>query len=235
MPLEEIEFSLPSPAVEVPAAVAQWIAESDRRIDEFFHSERNRKLPKYLPSDPDLLFAVLHSITADDLPLGRVFCEWGSGFGVGTGIAALLGYEAWGIEWEDELVGIAEQLALDLGVEANFLATSYLPEGYESAEGVGGEILIRDAVFTHPDEAAGRVGEIGYEGMDRDLSEVDVFYVYPWPYQQEFMHQLFDELAVEGAILITYLGSGEISVWRKVTDDDEFDDEEEEEEEDRFL
>lgn len=226
MPLEEIEISLPSPPAEVPTAVTEWIAESDRRIDEFFHAERNRKLPKYLPSDPDLLCAVLQVITEDDLPLGRVFCEWGSGFGVGTGIAALLGYEAWGIEWEDELVEIAEQLAGDLGVDANFLATSYLPEGYESAEGVGGEILIRDAVFTHPDDASGRMGEIGYEGMARELSEVDVFYVYPWPYQQEFMHQLFDELAVEGAILITYLGSGEISVWRKVAGDEDDDDEE---------
>jgi hypothetical protein len=225
MPLEEIELSLPTPPYSAPEAVAQWTAESDRRIDEFFHSERNRKLPKYLPSDPELLHAVLQSITEDDLPLGRVFCEWGSGFGVGTGIAALLGYEAWGIELEDELVGIAEKLADDMGVDANFLATSYLPEGYESAEGVGGEILIRDAVFSHPDDTAGRVGEIGYEGMDRELSEVDVFYVYPWPYQQEFMHQLFDALAVEGAILITYLGSGEISVWRKIADEDDNTDE----------
>lgn len=230
MPLEEIELSLPLPTAQVPAAVAAWIAESDRRIDEFFHTERNRKLPKYLPSDPDLLFAVLQKITADDLPLGRVFCEWGSGFGVGTGIAALLGYEAWGIEWEEELVGISEQLAADRGVDANFLATSYLPEGYESAEGVGGEILIRDAVFTHPDEGSAIAGEVGYTGMDRELSEVDVFYVYPWPYQQEFMHQLFDELAVEGAILITYLGSGEISVWRKIAGDDEKGDEDGEEE-----
>jgi hypothetical protein len=37
------------------------------------------------------------------------------------------------------------------------------------------------------------------------------------------MHHLFDAVAVEGALLITYLGSGEMTAYRKVEDPDDGD------------
>lgn len=223
MPLEEIDLQLPASAASLPDDVAALIRESDRRIDEFFHSERNRKLPKYMPGDSELLYAALKSVTDRDLPLGRVYCEWGSGFGIGTCLASMLGYDAWGIEIEDQLVDISIDLAGDLDVDANFLNTSYLPDGFESYEGVGGEILVRDEDFSFPGDD--RRHEPIYEGMDHELAEVDVFHAYPWPYQQEFMHQLFDAVAVEGALLITYLGSGEMTAYRKTAGDgDEIED-----------
>lgn len=232
MPLEEIDLQLPASPALLPDSVAALVKESDRRIDDFFHSERNRKLPKYMPGDTEMLYAALKSVTDRDLPLGRVYCEWGSGFGIGTCLASLLGYEAWGIEIEDQLVDISIDLASDLDIDANFLNTSYLPDGFESYEGVGGETLVRDEGFSYPDDIS--QSEPIYEGMDRELAEVDVFHVYPWPYQQEFMHQLFDAVAVEGALLITYLGSGEMTAYRKTGGSEEADEEEEEEEED-FL
>lgn len=219
MPLEEIDLLLPTSAAPLPDNVAALVKESDRRIDEFFHSERNRKLPKYLPGDSEMLYAALKSVTERELPLGRVYCEWGSGFGIGTCLASLLGYEAWGIEIEDQLVDISVELASDLDIVANFLNTSYLPEGFESYEGVGGEILVRDEGLSYPGDISDF--EPIYDGMDHELVEVDVFHVYPWPYQQEFMHQLFDAVAVEGALLITYLGSGEMTAYRKVGGDDD--------------
>jgi len=226
MSLEEIDLQLPKPAAPLPDDVAALVKESDRRIDEFFHSERNRKLPKYLPGDSEMLYAALKSVTDRDLPLGRVYCEWGSGFGIGTCLASLLGYESWGIEIEAQLVDISVDLASDLNIEANFLNTSYLPDGFESYEGVGGETLVREEGLSHPGDS--HQSEPIYDGMDRELAEVDVFHVYPWPYQQEFMHQLFDAVAVEGALLITYLGSGEMTAYRKIAseeDDDLSDDE----------
>lgn len=228
MALEEIDLMLPAPPEPLPESIARLVSESDRRIDEFFHAERNRKLPRYLPGDSEMLYAALKSITDRDLPLGRVYCEWGSGFGIGTCLATLLGYEAWGVEIEPQLVEISEQLADDLGIEARFLNTSYLPEGYSSYEGVGGEVLVREEGLSFP----GQPGEVDvepfYEGMDRELAEVDVFHVYPWPYQQEFMHQLFEALAVEGAILITYLGSGEMTAYLKVGGEEEDGDDDDE-------
>ena len=55
--------------------------------------------------------------------------------------------------------------------------------------------------------------------MDRDTDEIDIFFVYPWPHEHEMMHELFEELASDGAILIAYYGEGEICVYRKTFDD----------------
>ena len=46
--------------------------------------------------------------------------------------------------------------------------------------------------------------------------QVDVFFVYPWPMEQEFMQELFDAVAVEGAILISYHKAGEICAFQKL-------------------
>ena len=46
----------------------------------------------FVPSDYDHVWQVL-----DSLPRG-VFCEWGSGMGIITGLAEILGFSAQGIE-----------------------------------------------------------------------------------------------------------------------------------------
>ena len=54
MPLEEIDLPrLKSP--ELPPEIAHLVKESDRRIDEFFHSERNKRYPQFIPSHPEHL------------------------------------------------------------------------------------------------------------------------------------------------------------------------------------
>ncbi len=47
--------------------------------------------------------------TLDSLPKGR-FCEWGSGLGIVTGLAELLGYQACGIEIDSNLCRDSRQL-----------------------------------------------------------------------------------------------------------------------------
>lgn len=204
--LEEIELVGLSEG-DVPEAVSAYLEEADRRIDVFFETERNKRIPKFIPSAAEMVFEVIEFVTREELPLGRVFCEWGSGFGVATCLASLLGYEAYGIEIEEELVDTAGALAGDMGIDARFVCSSYLPEGIDSYAGMGGEDIVREG---------GIEGELGYEGMERDLSDVDIIFVYPWPGEQEFMEKLFEEVAVEGAILIVYYGDEEIRVYRKV-------------------
>ena len=60
--------------------------------------------------------------------------------------------------------------------------------------------------------------------MDCELADIDVFFVYPWPMEQEFMLQLFEAVAVEGAILLSYHKDGEVVANRKVSGDDEVED-----------
>ncbi|MCB1099255.1 MAG: hypothetical protein KDN22_27035 [Verrucomicrobiae bacterium] len=217
MAVEEIELDLPTTSgFELPDAVASYLEEANRRIDVLFDTERNKRTPKFIPSDPELLYAALAEVTERDLPLGRVYCEWGSGLGLGTCMAALLGYEAYGIEIEPTLVDASRALAEDSGIDARIIEGSYIPEGFESYGGMGGEELVR------PEHFFGGDGEFfapSYEGMPYTTDEIDLFFVYPWPTEQEFMLQLFDALAAEGAVFLAYYGDGEICCYRKTGED----------------
>ncbi len=215
MALEEIELG-PAAAAALPDEVSSYLAEANRRIDHLFETERNKRTPKFIPSDPGLLFAALQFVTSEDMPLGRVYCEWGSGLGVGTCIAALLGYDAFGIEIEPDLVRMSRELAEDCRIPVEIIEGSYIPEGFESYGGVGGEGLVRPGEFI----GGGDPGFAPhYDGMPCATDEIDVFFVYPWPGEQEFMQELFEAVAADGAILLAYYGDGEICGYRKAAAD----------------
>ena len=216
MAVEEIELKLPATTDhELPDAVARYLEEANRRIDVLFETERNKRTPKFIPSDSELLYAALADVTRRDLPLGRVYCEWGSGLGLGTCLAALLGYEAYGIEIEPTLADISRELAENSGIDVKILEGSYIPEGFESYGGMGGEELVRPEHFFGGD---GESFAPTYEGMPCPTDEIDVFFVYPYPTEQEFMLELFEALAADGAIFLAYYGDGEICCYRKVAE-----------------
>lgn len=214
MAIEEIDIDISTRTL--PANVARLIQESDRRWEQFFADEGTRRLPRFVPSEAELVFAALDDVTRHDLPPGRVFCEWGSGFGTGVCLAALLGYEAYGIEIQPELVDISREMARDLDIPVDIVCTSYIPEGFESYSGVGGEELVKSRTFAYPGETDEM--DFQYEGMACDIAEIDLFFAYPWPEEQELIQQLFDAVAMEGAILIAYHSAKEICAYRKLFD-----------------
>lgn len=203
---------------DVPDDVAALIAEADRRCDEFFNAGLGRRYPRYIPSDPAIVHAAMVYLKNSGDIRGDVFCEWGCGFAVATCMASLIGYEAYGIEIEPELADLADQLAADFDIPARILCTSYLPEGYEECDGVGGkDLLPPEATISHGDAIDTTPS---YEGLDPD--EVDVFFVYPWPGQEELMMDLFKSMTTEGAILLIYLGDREIAAYRRTVDDEDY-------------
>ena len=109
----------------------------------------------------------------EGLALGERCIEWGSGFGVATSLASMLGFEATGIELEEGLLKIAESLAEKHQTGAEFIATTYIPEGYISYDHAGGSDIVPDESFAHQAEPP------SYDGMDIGLDEIDVFFVYP--------------------------------------------------------
>ena len=203
-------------AVDLPERVEAFIKEADARCDQFYDDKLNKRFPRYVPSEPAQVYAALRYVTEQDLPLGTNFVEWGSGFGVGTGLAALLDYEATGIEIEPTLVEKAEALLAQQAIDAEFLAISYIPEGYISYDALSGHDIVRDDSFGNSLDHQPR-----YEGMDIDVEEVDLFFVYPWPGEQEMMLKLFDAVAGEGAILVAYYGDRDICIYQKVENEED--------------
>ena len=217
MAIEELDLDLST--AQLPDDVSSLLEESERQWDQFFASQSNRRFPRFLPSDVALVFTAIEYVTRHDLALGRVFCEWGSGLGTATCLAALLGYEAYGIEIEAELVELSRKMARALAIPVEILCASYIPEGYESYSGVGGEDLVQSETFSYPGAAIDP--EPRYDGMDIEIAAIDLFFVYPWPDEQVLMQKLFDAVAIEGAILIAYYSAREICVYRKLPDEED--------------
>lgn len=73
----------------------------------------------FVPSNYEQAWKML-----DALPRGR-FCEWGSGLGIVTGLAAMLGFEAHGIEMDAELCRMSRELLDSNGLKASITQGDY--------------------------------------------------------------------------------------------------------------
>src|SRR5437870_6450406 len=152
MALEAI--AMEGPEARVSDHVARLIATCSRGWERFFADHDDHQAPRFVPSVPERVWAVLAEVTTRQLPPTRVFCEWGSGFGTATCLAALLGYEAYGLEIDEELVRLARAIARRLGIPVTMLCTSFLPAGYAACAGGDGAALVTpEAVNAHHDTA----------------------------------------------------------------------------------
>jgi hypothetical protein len=213
MTLEAI--TMEGPEARVSDHVARLIATCSRGWERFF-AEHADQAPRFVPSVPERVFAVLAEVTTRQLPPTRVFCEWGSGFGTATCLAALLGYEAYGLEIDEELVRRSRASARRLGIRVTMLCTSFLPAGYAaSARGDRATLVTPEAVCAHHDTAEAR-GPLRYDGMAIAIADIGLFFAYPWPEERELVRQLFEAVARAGALLVVYHTDTDIRVWRKV-------------------
>ena len=197
------ELVLPHSPAKLPIEAARLIREAEKRIDRF---QSECRVPAFVPCDYAAAFQVLHALSDGVLIRGRRFCEWGSGFGVVVGLAALLEFDAWGIEIEESLVAEARELAEDFELPAEFVQGSFVPRGAEDRVHASGSY---SWLTTEGDSA--------YDDLDLEVSDMDVVFAYPWPDEEVVVCELFDRYAGTGAILATYHSSGEFRLKRKVS------------------
>ncbi|ETX01305.1 MAG: hypothetical protein ETSY1_07890 [Candidatus Entotheonella factor] len=211
MAIETIELELLE--AHIPDPVARLIDTCSRGWERFF-ADHDDQAPGFVPSVPELVFSALEEVTQRHLPPNRVFCEWGSGFGTVACMAALLGYEAYGLEIEEELVRLSRAMARRLRIPVEIICTSMFPEGYGSHPGDDRGKLSRPEPFCSSHLPYGH--PLRYRGMDIDVAEIGMFFVYPWAHERELIQELFDAVAAPGAILMSYHNDKDICVFRKV-------------------
>lgn len=112
-------------------------------------------------------------------PHAHTFLELGSATGVITILADLLGYEAYGIEIEPDLVRAAEDLAARTGSSATFVEGSFVPPDYRD------EVHLLESDYLTPVEGADAYDELGL-----DLADFDLVYAYPWPGEEDWLIEL---------------------------------------------
>ena len=205
MKLQNVDLLLSDSAI--PGDVQQVLSAS--HLGAIEHFERHGKeTTGFVPSNPEVVYRALQAV--DDCCLGEAsFCEWGSGLGTATCLAAKLGFRACGIELHPQLVEASRKLAKSLQLPAVFAQGSFVPKN--------GRSLSREAYSDNE----GRYpwlncdGKDAYQSLGRKPDSFDVVFAYPWPGEEYYMSQLFQTLARPGSMFLRYVDSGEISLLRK--------------------
>ena len=162
------------------------------RIDADDLWEKNQaktEFGSYVSADYDQVFESLSELRSQTTS----FLEFGSGLGIVTILASRLGFDAYGIEAEAELVDYSRQYAEDYAPDAIFATGSFIPDDFEWNPGAGDE-----SVRTFIDVAD------AYSELDMQLQDFDLIYAYPWPTEHELYWNVLRQFARPDALFLTY-------------------------------
>ena len=203
------ELDLPLYHGDLPDDVANFLRAADERVTQFV--DQHTLLPTgFVPCNFETVYRALRAIADSNLACGNSLCEWGSGFGVVTSLANMLGFNACGIEIDEELVEESKLLADAFGLPADFIQGSFIPEGsqpyaeskYSDHQGQP-SWLITDA-------------DAAYDELGLEPDDFDVIFAYPWPGEEGTIAGLFDRCAAVGALLLLFDQFNTITLKRKV-------------------
>jgi hypothetical protein len=189
----------------LPEVAAKYVEAGQVQVDHFHYQKKGTPYPAFIPSDAATVYRTLRTIAETHLAPGLRFCEWGSGFGLTAGLAALLGFDACGIEIHDELVREADRLAKHFGLPVQFVCGSLVPPG-------GERLAAQTSDFAWLEPQA----DDAYDVLGLEVADFDLIFAYPWPGEESAIEDLFDRFAATGALLATYHGVQGVRVQRKV-------------------
>ena len=80
-----------------------------------------------------------------------------------------------------------------------------------------GKLLRREPLARHTSWRVGGPAELpaGWDELAMDPREVDIVYVYPWPGEEEAVVDVFESIAADQALLVTFHGRDGLRVRRQ--------------------
>ena len=102
----------------IPPDVEDLLAEADEILQAYWDQWHRRPIEQYVACDFRDVYRAMFAIEQQGIAPGKLFCEWGCGFGIVTALAAGLGWDAVGIEAEGFLAGQAKSFLQRKGVVA---------------------------------------------------------------------------------------------------------------------
>jgi hypothetical protein len=199
MPLRNVPR--PGPVGPIPSDIRAFLREADRRICRYYRRYRSSA---FCPSNFRGAYGILQHRAAQAETAGTLFCEWGSGFGVVTCLAALLEFDAFGIEVDSNLVRASRRLAADFDLPVEFAQGSFIPAGDRKLMQAAGSFAWLTTTAAPAHEELGLATE-----------DFGIIFAYPWPDEERALGQLFERHAGAGALLVTHHGGEDFRLCRK--------------------
>jgi hypothetical protein len=172
------------------------IEEGLELFSEFDRSVREKSFHPFVAADYNVVLETLVNLresprTAPQRTSAPTFIELGSGHGVITIMADMLGFDAAGIELDGSLVATARDLAKRHQSNARFAVGSFLPSGYKWKSESG-------------DNRMGTLGSgpSAYLELGRALDDFEIVYAYPWEGEAPIIRDLARRYANPRARLI---------------------------------
>lgn len=202
MALFEIQLEIDS--TELSPTVEKWLQAARERVQKYWDQFPQKPLSQYIECDFDLVAAAIQECCNKQMLDGKLFIEWGCGFGVITGVASVLGLDAIGVEAEAFLCEEGEKLFSAADVQAEIWNGNFLPDGSRELSEPEDPMVS----LTHQLSAV-------YDDHDFALEDFAMVFVYPWPGEEHFLKLVFDSFARSGALLLLYRGPYQIELYRK--------------------
>jgi hypothetical protein len=175
------------------ARLASLHEEGHEMWNRFDREVRQQEWHPFVPADFASVTRTLLSLRAP----GLRFLEWGSAMGIITITADLLGFEAYGIEIDPDLVASARIMATRFNSNARFATGSFFPAGYEWRSPRG-----------DPRLGTLGVGISAYPELGHPLDDFDLVFGYPWDGEEPIMLDLMQRYGGAGARLMIPCSGG---------------------------
>jgi hypothetical protein len=203
MPLIQLNIQ-PDEQWQSPARMQRWLDLSRQRIELYWDQFLKRPIEQYVACDFELVIRTLVACRKQRVIDGDLLVEWGCGFGVITGAASLLGFDAVGIEAEQFLCDQSVEMLTEAKIPAEIWQGNFLPPGARKL-----------SESSDPVVSLGHHCASAYAEHSLALDDFAVVYVYPWPGEEYFLSAVFNYFARPGAILVLYRGPYHIEVYQK--------------------
>ncbi len=166
----------------------------------------NRLTTGFVPSPPRRLRTLVSIIEKNIMNLeGKIVLEIGSGVGTVSNHFAEQGSQVFGFDYNEELLQLANQFSeylVEHDVFEEEKKPTYLKGRYKQGIkmfDIKEDFSLPLPTFLLSEELTDDLSEQGISPND-----VDIWYVYPYPIQNERMRRMFSHYAKEGSILAIY-------------------------------
>lgn len=174
---------------DTPAAQALTLIQNAKRLAEEMQGLQGEdRIPGLVTSNGLIAWRFLQSAAAHIQTDAPRFCEWGSGIGVVSCLAALRGWEATGIEIEPRLIELSRQLAKSHDVNVNFRHGNYRLDSSDDANAA----------------------------IEFDVFGFDIIYIYAWPAERQAVTEAIARHGAPGLIFLRYGGGIQCDAFRVV-------------------